>query len=363
MTTTIHKNNPFGLLEHSDDDDDEGQVKTNKPKKPQPPKDKEIKSQPQANKQKFVQEDSAPKKSNENKKAAPFKGPTQESGVVNKDQHLKPKADRKLKGVPAEPHPLDRKSGTGQNPWDKKAKRGGGGKFNTGTVNDDLKAGEEPESANKEEGEGEEAEKDTGMTLAEYYQKTGQADQTEEKVAIINESKAKVTQQELLKDLGKVTKVSNRVETKIDDRELGPTKKANPAETHAVAMNTEHASLLGFKTGFKTYTERKPFDAQDKSTTKPGQTQGAPVEGTQAQQPELKEVNPPVQTEKGSEQQAPVEGGDQKQGGYGGRGGYKGKSQGRGGYNPNYKGRSDNQQKKDNNPPRFDDDGAFPKLG
>jgi hypothetical protein len=360
--TTTHKNNPFGLLEHSDDDDDEGTVKTNKPKKQAPAPNKEVKSQPQANKQRVIQEDSAPTKKLENKKA-PFKGPTQEAGAANKEQHTKPKENRKLKGVPAEPHPLDRKSGTGQNPWDKKAKRGGGGKFNTGTVGDELKAGDEPESANKEEGEGEEAEKDAGMTLAEYYQKTGQADQTEEKVVAINENKAKVTQQELLKDLGTAKKLSNRNEVKIDDREVGPTKKITAVDSHAVAMNTEHASLLGFKTGFKTYTERKPFDEQQQGDRKKAPAQGAP---TETQQPELKEVNPPAQTEKGGEQQAPVEGGDQKQGGgYGGRGGYKGKNPNpsRGGYSSNYKGRSDNQQQKKENPPRFDDDGAFPKLG
>jgi len=34
---------------------------------------------------------------------------------------------------------LDRKSGTGINAFDKKAKRGGGGKFNTGTIADEVK--------------------------------------------------------------------------------------------------------------------------------------------------------------------------------------------------------------------------------
>lgn len=354
--TTTHKSNPFGLLEHSDDDDDEEVVKTAKPKKQAPPKEKEAKSQPQANKPRPVQEDSAPKKQNfDNKKAPVNKGPAQEASAANKEQHSKAKESRKLKGVPSEPHPLDRKSGTGQNPWDKKAKRGGGGKFNTGTINDDLKAGEEPESANKEEGEPEEAEKDAGLTLSEYYEKIGQSDKQAQ--AVINEAKVKA-QQDLQKvlDKEKATKLSNKIITKIDDREAGPTKKSTGADSHAVAMNTEHAALLGFKTGFKAFTERKPEEGK---TDKP-----APKPSAEGGQPELKEVEGGAKPEETAEQ-APAEGGDQKQGGgAGGRGGYKGK--GRGGYNPNYKGRQDGGQRErrqDNKPPKFDDDGAFPKLG
>jgi len=47
---------------------------------------------------------------------------------------LKAKEQRKEKGVAAEPHPHDRKSGTAINPWEKKAKRTGGGKFNAGAT-------------------------------------------------------------------------------------------------------------------------------------------------------------------------------------------------------------------------------------
>jgi len=44
--------------------------------------------------------------------------------------------------VSDEPHPLDRKSGTGISAFDKKAKRGGGGKFNVGVAGEEAKEGD-----------------------------------------------------------------------------------------------------------------------------------------------------------------------------------------------------------------------------
>jgi len=290
------------------------------------------------------------------KKIAP-KTQAPENTSANKEKHTKPKESRKVKGVTAEPHPLDRRSGSGTNPWEKKPKRGGGGKFNVGTVQDEVKEGEkEPESGTKEEGETEEPEKDIGITLAEYYQKQGQSQQAE----VINESKAKVTQQELLKEIGTAKKIQNKAQTKLDEKETNPKKKKDAAESHVVAMNTEHADLLGFKTGFRTFAERKPLD----NTGKPGQTstqpQAQPTTQEGAQQPELKEVNPPA-PEKVTEQ---AEGEGQRQGNrqpYGEKGPRK--------YNPNWKGgdrreprrdepRRDNKQSL----PNFEDDKAFPKL-
>jgi len=36
-------------------------------------------------------------------------------------------------------------------------------------------------------------------------------------------------------------------------------KRKKDLSTAELGLNTEHASLLGFKTGFKTFTERKPL--------------------------------------------------------------------------------------------------------
>jgi len=101
-------------------------------------------------------------------------------------------------------------------------------------------------------------------------------------------------------------------------------------------MNVEHADLLGFKTGFKTFTERKPL------SEKPAQSQ-APAESTEAKGEEEKKEQ--------------KEGGDDK----GGKGGYKGKKP----YNSNWKG--DRKEYKDDAKsgakPNFDDASLFPKLG
>ena len=51
-------------------------------------------------------------------------------------KNLKKRESRKLKGVPAEPHPLDRHSGTGIH---SKPRKSGQGCANWGTYKDDLK--------------------------------------------------------------------------------------------------------------------------------------------------------------------------------------------------------------------------------
>jgi len=166
-----------------------------------------------------------------------------------------------------------------------------------------------------------------------------------------------------LKEIGGAKKIQSKVETKIDNKGEQPKKKKDAAESHAVAMNTEHSELLGFKTGFKTFAERKPLDpnAPPKERTQ-AQTQAPAQEGVQ--QPELKEVHPPAPEETVKQAE-----GEQKQGG--GRGGYGDKGPRK--YNPNWKNerreprdnrdnRDQREPRKDNKPPNFEDDRAFPKL-
>lgn len=54
-----------------------------------------------------------------------------------KERPVNREHQRLEKGVPAEPHPIDRRSGTGRGKEDKKK---GGGQSNWGNLNDDLKA-------------------------------------------------------------------------------------------------------------------------------------------------------------------------------------------------------------------------------
>lgn len=361
MTALQHKQNPFGLLEHSDSEDDDF-VKT-KPKKPtqsgsntQNPKP--AKPKVEGGENKLAQ---APKVSN--KANIPVQADVKEKtgGVKGKD-----KEPRKQKGVPAEPHPLDRHSGTGIN--DRKPKKGGAGKFGLGTIKDEIKEGEVAVEGGNESPEAE-TEKDTGITLEEYYKLKGGVSQEERQ---INEAKAKVTQQELLKEIGTAKPLQSRAQQKVDDDKVVNLKKKNQAD-HSVTINTEHADLLRFKTGFKTFTERKP-ELQGGGKPAP-QIEKKPEEGGS---PQIKVETLPTGTEGVEEIVEPVPAQDKPAGKgprqYNNEGGPRK-------YNPNWKPRQggDNRDNRDNRgeprgeqrdrrggdnkPPNFEDEKAFPKLG
>jgi len=138
--------------------------------------------------------------------------------------------------------------------------------------------------------------------------------------------------------MGTATKLTNRHETKIDDRGELAKKKKETISTAELGLNTEHADLLGFKTGFKTFADRKPL--QEKA---PSQA----AEGTTADSKEVK----------GEEKKEQVkDDGDKPKGDKNEKGGYKGKKN----YNSNYKARDQREEKQVK--PNFEDSSAFPKL-
>ena len=124
--------------------------------------------------------------------------------------------------------------------YSKKPKRGGGGKFNVGTIQDELKEAD-VQKGEEEEIQNQEAPKDEGITLEEYYKLKGYA--TKEEEAKTSEPKSKVPSDQLIKELGKATFLQNKVKTQINDHEAQ--KKKKDTGDHAVAINTEHADLLG----------------------------------------------------------------------------------------------------------------------
>jgi len=375
--TTLHKQNPFGLLEHSDS---EGEDNVQKPRQ-RKPVNKENK--PASNVSKPAKPETQAKVEQAPKTSTTKVGVTQPK-EQEKEKHLKAKEPRKLKGTPAEPHPLDRHSGNNPNAFDKKPKKGGAGKYNTGTVKDELKGGEVEGELGGEESLEEEAPKDEGMTLEEYYRKQGLAEENTQ----LNEAKSKITAEQLLKEIGTAKPLQSRAKTQVDDKEV--TKKKNTGD-HVVGLNTEHADLLGFKTGFKTYAERKPLEegqqfaprkanqprAEGESPTKVAGDQK--IEGIQDQT--VEEGAPKdVKQEVFQKERVQREGGQgQRDGGrrYGGGDDYnKGGDYKKRPYDPNYKrddrgaprgGQQGGQQaprrEKVQAPPSFEDERAFPKLG
>jgi hypothetical protein len=162
------------------------------------------------------------------------------------------------------PHELDRHSCTGYAAYDKKEKKSGGGARNWGTtsvneedfeIRDSDDVEEKVEKAEKEGIVGEKA-----VTFDEYIEKkgTGEIEQPE------NESKAKITEEELLKDIGKAVPLQSQKSKEIDDRKEIYQKKL-PDDYH-VGMTTEHADLLGFKTGAE--EEPKEEDIKEKGETR-----------------------------------------------------------------------------------------------
>lgn len=67
--------------------------------------------------------------------------PAAEGAVQNKDNNQRPKHSRegpRTKGVPAEPHPQDRKSGNGVQAFGRGFRKEGGGRGNYGTVKNEV---------------------------------------------------------------------------------------------------------------------------------------------------------------------------------------------------------------------------------
>jgi len=197
-----------------------------------------------------------------------------------------------------------------------------------------LKVTDGQEGADEaQEGDVKAEEKDTGITLEEYYKKT----QGAESHAQVNEAKSKVTEKELLKEIGTATKLSTKSDNKIDDKHHNK-KIAKVIETATLGLNTEHADLLNFKTGFITFkdkVERKPEDGK-----KPAEKSDKPAEGAPATtEEESKESKKPEREEKAGGDGRPKKN-----------------------YNPNWK--KDKEAKAEKaSLPNVGDDKSFPKLG
>jgi hypothetical protein len=281
---------------------------------------------------------------------------------TQKEEHSRLKEPKKEKGVSAQPHPLDRHSGTGNQAYGAKPKKGGAGKGNWGNYKDERKPREEgavEEGAEATEETPVEEEKPTGLTLQEYYaqQKVAQNEPQ------INEAKAKITAEQLKKELGTATLLKTRQQQEIDDKKVGK-KKGTLDVNHHAAITTEHANLLNFRTGFveREYRSRNPEDAADAKRSGPRAVGKGEKERENAKEEEAKpqgEVAQPADAKPtgeefpegtpGEQAESPKRRGD---GGRGGRGGH------RGGRKP-YGGKQGADQAKIN----FEDESAFPKLG
>jgi len=304
------------------------------------------------------------------------KDPNQKEDVARqKNQH-------KTKGVTAEPHPNDRHSGTGSAAYGAKPKKSGTGKGNWGNFKEDRKAGEEGEDT--ETPEVQEEEKPEGITLSEYFANRNVATSQPQ----VNEAKSKITSEQLMKEVGKATVLKTRAQQEIDDKNVGK-KKDKLNINHHAGINSEHANLLNFRTGFveKEYRERVrgeegneprrfggPREHREKREKPEGQTetQGEEVQGEKpAVQAEGGEVAAPTEgktQEQGQEGQKRREGG--QQGGYtkgGNRGGYRGdRPQGDRPYGDRPQGERrpyNNNKQGGSTKVNVEDESAFPKLG
>jgi len=78
------------------------------------------------------------------------------------------------------------------------------------------------------------------LTLQEYYEQQRFAQEDQE----VNEAKAKITSDQLLKELGKATALKSKNQEKNDDHRVGK-KKGHLDVDHHAGLATEHANLLG----------------------------------------------------------------------------------------------------------------------
>lgn len=166
---------------------------------------------------------------------------------VHKDNSQRPKHLKegvKSKGVPAEPHPQDRKSGTGFSGVDKKKfRKDGGGRGNYGTIKGEVEQiKEEP----VEEVEAEPEVVDNTITVNEYFEKMGYGKEEVKKVPErqlnheeLKREKLQVVQSKTEKVIATTAKVAGQKKNK------GPT-------TYSIGCNTENSELLGVKTGHTT---------------------------------------------------------------------------------------------------------------
>lgn len=207
------------------------------------------------------------------KKSDRIRKGTENANPVN-TENLESKKEKEFLGLDAKqtllkkkeldldnPHQLERHSGTGMPAYLKKEKKGGGGAFNWGTnsvkedferaVNDDFEQQFEPETEDTL------PVSENAVTFDEYIGKTG----TSEIHQKVNELKEKITEDELIKDIGKAVPFKGE-EVDDDRKEIQQTKI--PGEDYHMSMQTLNADLLGFQVD-STVDEPKEEDTKEKA--------------------------------------------------------------------------------------------------
>ncbi|CAD8184888.1 unnamed protein product [Paramecium octaurelia] len=200
----------------------------------------------------------------------------------------------KNKGVPAEPHPKDRQSGTGRG---KEQRKEGGGRNNWGNYKDDLKEEKyiakekKPQDAPTEE-QNEQTTQPVQppapeKTLADYYQQRGA---NVEDVLKKTETKPQVTKQideEALKKDKLFVMKTREDEKKQQEQKQKKTRQQQPYRSE---LNTQAAEYLGF-----TNQTQEPERKNERRGERRQQDKQEPVQEQQQQQ----QSETQVQEEKG----------------------------------------------------------------
>lgn len=170
---------------------------------------------------------------------------------VHKDNSQRPKHLKegvKSKGVPAEPHPQDRKSGTGFSGVDKKKfRKDGGGRGNYGTIKGEVEQiKEEAKDVKEEPVEEVEVEPevvDNTITVNEYFEKMGYGKEEVQKAP-----ERQLNHEELKREKLQVVQSKNEKVIATTAKVAGQKKNKGPT-TYSIGCNTENSDLLGVKTG------------------------------------------------------------------------------------------------------------------
>lgn len=171
-------------------------------------------------------------------------------------EHHKPRDSRdnqKPKELSSQPHPYDRKSGTGTPAYGSRFRKDGGGRGNYGTIKNevqDLNQGQTAPATKVEEVPvvvevpEEPVVVDNTITVDEYFRRLGVTGEE----AVKEAPKRELNHDELKRD--KLQVVVSKNEKTLDVNIVKAQKKRNQANpTYLLGCNTENSELLGVKTG------------------------------------------------------------------------------------------------------------------
>eukprot|EP00828_Plagiopyla_frontata_P048725 TRINITY_DN944_c0_g1_i6.p1 TRINITY_DN944_c0_g1~~TRINITY_DN944_c0_g1_i6.p1 ORF type:complete len:438 (-),score=119.70 TRINITY_DN944_c0_g1_i6:72-1226(-) len=240
-----------------------------------------------------------------------------------------PKGKPVSKKVTEEPHPLDRRSGTGRG---QELKKRGGGAGNWGNYKDELKVQGQIEYVPKQEQQQEQKEQKeiepkeeqkiekVELTLDDYKKKY----QMEEQAA--QEKKEKEKKEIDISQFKKegCTLVISKAEKNIEEIVQ---KKGKGKKDHQMAMTSENAQLLGLTTGFKPkpYFEKPQNREQNQPKQVYKQVPDLPEEDEFEKEEKLKAQQEKEQSEQQPEHQQQQQQYEQRRPPRGGRrGGYRG---------------------------------------